>query len=135
MKVFIALLLVISGCACAGLPGAAAADGESGSATACSATSKKVIGGRFPVNLAFQNVDPTEAELATCTQARKVAERVTAIHLSAPAAVQRFSCSDFVLKRKPGIYRYRCTYDGAETTTEITITFAVSYVSEAVRAS
>lgn len=126
------LLAVVSGCALSAMAGPAAANGGSGSATACSATSKKVIGGRFLISLTYANVDPSEVGLATCTQARKVAERVTAMQLSLPGGKARivdgFSCTDFVLKRKPGIYRYRCAFDGAETTTEVTITFSVSYV-------
>jgi hypothetical protein len=132
MRFRLLLLAVVSGCALSALVGTATATGGSGSATACYGVSKKVIHGRFLISLTYANVDPAEAGLATCRQAREVAEHVTAMHLSLAGGesrtVEGFGCTDFVLKRKPAIYRYRCAYDAAETTTEVTITFSVSYV-------
>jgi hypothetical protein len=119
------------------LGGTAAANGGSGSATACSATSKKVVGGKFLVNLTMSNVDPSQAQFATCAHARKVAGRAASMELktTTAAVVEGFSCSDFVLKSKPPKFTYDCHFQGVDTATEIDLRFRVAYVKEQVRRS
>lgn len=130
-RIAVAAVVVASGLLSA-LGGTAVANGGSGSATACLATSKKVIGGRFLVNLTASNVDPSQKGFATCGYAGRVARRVIASELKTAKIVEGFSCTVNVLRSKPPKFAYHCVFQGADTATEVGVGFTVAYAKEAI---
>jgi hypothetical protein len=108
------------------LTGTAAAISGSGSATACISKSRHVEGGIL-VSLTKENVDPSQKRFATCAYAAKVARQVTSRRLEEPATVAGFRCFPFALSRKPAKFRYSCQFRGADTATEIHLSFTVVY--------
>lgn len=73
------------------------------------------------------NVDPTQARYATCAYAKKVAGGLTSLRIEEPKVVQGFRCTPRVLSTEPDVVKYSCLFRGADTATEIKITFKVKY--------
>jgi hypothetical protein len=105
----------------------AAAAGTHSSAIACSARSKNVIEKPFLVSVERNNVDPSQARYGTCAYAKKVVGGLTSLRIEEPKVVQGFRCTPRVLSTEPDVVKYGCLFRGADTATEIKITFKVKY--------
>ena len=93
----------------------------------CNANSKNVVGHAFKVKVAAQNVDPSQARYATCAYAKQVAGGLTALRIEEPKVVKGFRCTPRVTSTSPDVVKYTCLFRGADTATEIRLTFRVKY--------
>ena len=93
----------------------------------CNLVSKNVVGKKFKAKLAAENVDPSQARFATCAYAKKVVGGLTSLRIEEPKVVQGFRCTPRVLSTEPDVVKYQCLFRGADTATEIKITFKVKY--------
>jgi hypothetical protein len=122
-------LIAFCGLLCAALafaPGAAAKPAES----TCIAASPQAVGGKVTGKLTSSNVDPLQAQFATCGQAKRVIKKVTELGLEQPRGdVGGFYCRPTVFSTEPDFVRYICTFKGADTATFVKLTFAVQYKS------
>lgn len=122
-------LLMLSAAACAVLafaPAAAAAPAES----KCVAGSSDVVGGKIHGKLSSSNVDPLQAQFATCGHAKRVMRKVAELGLEQPRGdVGGFYCRPTVFATEPDFVSYVCTFKGADTATFVKLTFAVQYKS------
>lgn len=102
---------------------------EGGSApTACTTSSPKVVGGKIYGKLSSSNVDPLQAQFATCGHAKGVMKKVAQIGLEQPRGnVGGFYCRPTVFATEPDFVLYVCTFKGADTATFVKLTFAVQY--------
>lgn len=120
-------LLVLCALACAALafaPAASAAPAES----KCVTASPDVVGGKIHGKLSSSNVDPLQAQFATCGHAKRVMKRVAELGLEQPRGnVAAFYCRPTVFATEPDFVSYVCTFKGADTATFIKLTFAVQY--------
>jgi hypothetical protein len=120
-------LLILSAAACAALalaPAAAAAPAES----KCVTGSSDVVGGKIHGKLRSSNVDPLQAQFATCGHAKRVMKRVAGLGLEQPRGdVSGFYCRPTVFATEPDFVAYVCTFKGADTATFVKLTFAVQY--------
>ncbi len=96
----------------------------------CVANSPQVVGGKVTGKLTSSNVDPLQAQFATCGHAKKVIRKVTALGLEQPRGdVAAFHCVPTVFFTEPDFVLYKCTFKGADTATFVKLTFAVQYKS------
>lgn len=104
---------------------------EGGSATtACTTASPKVAGGKIYGKLSSSNVDPLQAQFATCGHAKGVMKKVAQLGLEQPRGdVAGFYCRPTVFATEPDFVSYICTFKGADTATFVKLTFAVQYKS------
>ncbi len=120
-------LLVLCALACAALaiaPAASAAPAESKCATA----SSDVVGGKIHGKLSSSNVDPLQAQFATCGHAKRVMKKVAELGLEKPRGdVSGFYCRPTVFATEPDFVSYICTFKGADTATFVKLTFAIQY--------
>ena len=93
----------------------------------CNLSSKNVVGGTFKAKLAAKNVDPSQSRYATCAYAKGVVNGLTSLRIEEPKVVKGFRCTPRVLSTSPDVVKYQCLFRGADTATEITITFKVKY--------
>jgi hypothetical protein len=122
-------LVVFCALLCAALalvPAAVAKPAE----TSCIASSPQVVGGKVYGKLSSSNVDPLQAQFATCGHAKGVMKKVTTLGLEQPRGdVGGFYCRPTVFSTEPDFVRYICTFKGADTATFVKLTFAVQYKS------
>ncbi|HWM64673.1 MAG TPA: hypothetical protein VNP96_11885 [Solirubrobacterales bacterium] len=122
-------LIVLGVLACAALVAAPAAVAAPTTET-CTAASPQVVGGKVTAKLASSNVDPLQAQFATCGHAKRVMKKVTQLGLEQPRGdVAGFYCRPTVFSTEPDFVLYVCTFRGADTATFIKSTFAVQYKS------
>lgn len=96
----------------------------------CIAASPQAVGGKVTAKLTARDVDPSQAQFATCGQAKRVMKKVTALGLEQPRGdVGGFYCKPTVFSTDPDFVRYICTFKGADTATFVKLTFAVQYKS------
>lgn len=96
----------------------------------CTASSPQVVGGKVTGKLRSSNVDPLQAQFATCAHAKKVMKKVTSLGLEQPRGdVAAFYCRPEVFFTEPDFVLYTCTFKGADTATFVKLTFAVQYKS------
>jgi hypothetical protein len=102
---------------------------EGGSApTTCTTTSPKVVGSKIYGKLSSSNVDPLQAQFATCGHAKGVIRKVAQLGLEQPRGdVAGFYCRPTVFATEPDFVSYVCTFKGADTATFVKLTFAVQY--------
>lgn len=93
----------------------------------CALRSKNVVGHTFKAKLAAEDVDPSQARYATCAYAKKVVGGLTSLRIEEPKVVRGFRCTPRVISTEPDVVKYQCLFRGADTATEITITFKVKY--------
>ncbi len=105
-------------------PSAVAAPKES----KCVASSSDVVGGKIHGKLSSSNVDPLQAQFATCGQAKRVMQKVAQLGLEQPRGdVSGFYCRPTVFATEPDFVSYVCTFKGADTATFVKLTFATQY--------
>jgi hypothetical protein len=102
---------------------------ENGSAPKpCTTTSSKVVGSKIYGKLSSSNVDPLQAQFATCGHAKGVMKKVAQLGLEQPRGdVAGFYCRPTVFATEPDFVSYICTFKGADTATFVKLTFAVQY--------
>jgi hypothetical protein len=94
----------------------------------CTATSPKVVGSKIYGKLSSSNVDPLQAQFATCGHAKGVMKKVAQLGLEQPRGdVAGFYCRPTVFATEPDFVSYICTFKGADTATFVRLTFAVQY--------
>jgi hypothetical protein len=116
-------------CAALALPSVAAA--AKTAPQSCTAASNAVVGGKVVGKLTSSNVDPVQAQFATCKHAKKVMQRATELGVEEPRPVRAFYCRPTVSSQDPQAVSYICTFRGADTATFIKLTFKVTYKDSA----
>jgi hypothetical protein len=95
--------------------------------TPCATSSPKVIGGKVKGRLSARNVNPVQAEFATCANAKKAMKKITGAGVEKPRSVAGLYCLPTVLRAEPDLVRYVCTFKGADTPMFVKLTFQVAY--------
>ena len=100
--------------------------------TSCNTTSKNVIGNKVSIRVAGKNVDPSQMQFAECKIVKKVANKMLSLRIEKPKAFEGFRCTPSVLTGgegtvEPQKVKYGCLFRGADTATEIRLTFTVTY--------
>ncbi|MGC1852828.1 MAG: hypothetical protein WA687_10370 [Solirubrobacterales bacterium] len=130
-------LIALCALVCAALafaPAATAHDGPhspvatAAAPEACVAGSPDVVGGKIHGKLSSSNVDPLQAQFATCGHAKRVMKKVAQLGLEQPRGdVSAFYCRPTVFATEPDFVSYVCTFKGADTATFVKLTFAIQY--------
>lgn len=94
---------------------------------ACVVSSGNVIGKTVIGALSAENVEPKQASLATCAEAKKAIRRITALRVEVPKVVNGFRCVPTVYGTSPDIVSYRCVLRGADTALTVRLRFVVAY--------
>jgi hypothetical protein len=100
--------------------------------TSCTTNSKNVIGHKVTIRVAGKNVDPTQMEFAECKIVKKVANKMLSLRIEKPKVYEGFRCTPTVYTKgegteEPQVVKYKCLFRGADTATEIRLTFKVTY--------
>jgi hypothetical protein len=90
---------------------------------------ENVQGGQATVTVTGSDVDPSQADQATCAEARTVARQATAGAAEMPVNADGFQCDPSVQSTGPDVVDWECTFRGADTATDITMSFQVTYSS------
>ena len=97
------------------------------SSTPCATSSPNVIGGKVKGQLSARNVNPIQAEFATCANAKKAMKKITGAGVEKPRSVAGLYCLPTVLGTEPDLVRYVCTFKGADTPMFVKLVFKVKY--------
>jgi hypothetical protein len=100
--------------------------------TNCVATSRNVIGNKITAKVVGKNVAPSQQRYAGCGIVRKVVKGLTDIRIEKPKVVEGYRCTPTVYTKgqgteEPQVVKYNCLFRGADTATEIRVTFKVTY--------
>ena len=100
--------------------------------TSCTTNSKNVIGNKVTIRVAGKNVASTQMEFAECKVVKKVANKMLSLRIEKPKVFEGFRCTPSVLTGgegtvEPQKVKYSCLFRGADTATEIRLTFTVTY--------
>jgi hypothetical protein len=100
--------------------------------TSCVTNSKNVLAGKVQINITGKNVAPSQMKYAECKIAKKVANKMLSLRIEKPKAYEGFRCTPKVLTmgdgtEEPQIVQYKCLFRGADTATEIKLSFKVTY--------
>jgi hypothetical protein len=98
----------------------------------CKATSNNVVGNRITVSVTGKNVAKSQQRFANCGVVRKVVKGLTSIRIEMPKTLEGYRCTPRVLTGGEGTVEpqkvaYNCLFRGADTSTEITLKFKVTY--------
>jgi hypothetical protein len=130
------IALVLAGAlalvALVGVGSAAAMPTEGIVNTSCVTKSKNVLAGKVQINIAGKNVAPSQMKYAECKIAKKVANKLLSLRIEKPKTYEGFRCTPKVLTmgdgtEEPQIVQYKCLFRGADTATEIKLSFKVTY--------
>lgn len=88
---------------------------------------QNVEGGKATVTVTGSNVDPSQADQATCAEAKVVAREVTSGGSEMPLNADGFQCTPSVVSTGPDVVNWECTFRGADTATDITMSFQATY--------
>jgi hypothetical protein len=109
----------------------AAASSASASAmpaeTKCTTTSKNVDTKDVKGFITATNVDPSQAQFATCKTAKKVMNKMLSLRIEEPKVYEGFRCTPNVIQTEPDVVMYRCVFKGADTATFIKLIFTARY--------
>lgn len=86
-----------------------------------------VQGGQTTVTVTGSDVDPSQADSATCAEAKTVARQATAGGAEMPVNADGFQCEPSVVSTGPDKVNWECSFRGADTATDITMSFQVTY--------
>ena len=95
--------------------------------TSCTTNSKNVIGNKVTIKVAGINVDPSQMQFAECKIVKKVANKMLSLRIEKPKVFEGFRCTPTVVHTEPDVVKYSCLFRGADTATEIRLTFTVTY--------
>jgi len=119
------LILTALACALCACTGTAAAKPA---AKTCVTNSKNVIGHTVTGTLTASNVNSVQAQYATCAQAKKAMNQITALRIEMPKSVSAgYYCVPTVLDTAPDLVKYKCTFKGADTPMFVKLLFQVKY--------
>ncbi|MBN9623265.1 MAG: hypothetical protein J0H06_09965 [Actinobacteria bacterium] len=100
--------------------------------TTCTTNSKNVIGKKVTITVKGKNVAPTQMEFAECPVVKKVANKMLSLRIEKPKVWEGYRCTPTVYTKGQGteeaqIVKYSCLFRGADTATEIRLSFKVTY--------
>jgi hypothetical protein len=100
--------------------------------TACTTTSKNVVGKKVTIKVTGNNVDPSQMQFAECKIVKKVANKMLSLRIEKPKVYEGFRCTPKVFTKgdgteEPQVVKYSCLFRGADTATEIRLNFKVTY--------
>lgn len=100
--------------------------------TSCTTNSKNVIGNKVTIRVAGKNVAQSQMEFAECKVVKKVANKMLSLRIEKPKTWEGFRCTPTVYTKgegteEPQVVKYSCLFRGADTATEIRLTFKVTY--------
>jgi hypothetical protein len=107
-------------------PGGAAA-GAMPAETPCNTTSKNVSTKNVKGFITATNVDPSQAQFATCKTAKKVMNKMLSLRIEEPKVFEGFRCTPNVIQTEPDVVLYRCVFKGADTATFVKLLFTAKY--------
>jgi hypothetical protein len=93
----------------------------------CNTTSKNVTTKLVRGFITATNVDPSQAEFATCKTAKKVMNKMLSLRIEEPKVFEGFRCTPTVVQTEPDVVLYKCVFKGADTATYIRLTFTAKY--------
>lgn len=93
----------------------------------CTTTSKNVTTKNVQGFIYATNVDPQQAQFATCKTAKKVMNKMLGLRIEKPKVFEGFRCTPAVVQTGPDIVNYKCVFKGADTATFIKLTFTAKY--------
>lgn len=97
--------------------------------TTCTTSSPNVAGRAIEGTLVSSDVNPVQAEYATCGYAQKVMKKIANARIEETGDVEGFYCQIVSAKKsKPPILNYSCTFKGADTAMFVGLYFSVRYV-------
>jgi hypothetical protein len=100
--------------------------------TTCTTNSKNVIGNKVTITVTGKNVAKSQEKFAKCPTVKKVANKNLSLRIEKPLTFEGFRCTPRVLAGGEGTVEpqkvaYNCLFRGADTATEITLKFKVTY--------
>jgi hypothetical protein len=100
--------------------------------TTCTTNSKNVIGNKVTITVTGKNVAKSQEKFAKCPTVKKVANKNLSLRIEKPLTFEGFRCTPRVLTGGEGTVEpqkvaYNCLFRGADTATEITLKFKVTY--------
>jgi hypothetical protein len=107
--------------------GSASAAGTKPIERTCTTTSKNVTTKNVQGFVYATNVDPRQAESATCKTAKKVMNKMLSLRIEMPKVYEGFRCTPAVVQTEPDIVNYKCVFKGADTATYIKLIFTAKY--------
>lgn len=98
----------------------------------CTTTSANVIGKSVKIAVTGKNVARSQQKFAECPIVKKVADKMLSLRIEKPKAFEGFRCTPRVLTSgegtvEPQVVKYDCVFRGADTSTEISLKFKVTY--------
>jgi len=133
MKRFSLLLAGVLACLAFASVGTASAMPTEGIVnTACTTSSKNVIGKKVTITVTGKNVYSGQMSFAECPTVKKVANKMLSLRIEKPKVFEGYRCTPTVLTGgegtvEPQKVRYNCLFRGADTATEIRLKFTVTY--------
>jgi hypothetical protein len=98
----------------------------------CVTTSNNTVPKKITAVVAGKNVAQSQMRYANCGVVRKVVKGITNLRIEEPKVIEGFRCTPRVLTSGQGteeaqVVKYSCLFRGADTATEIRLTFKVTY--------
>lgn len=93
----------------------------------CSVRSNKVAGQKVTATVSGKNVARSQMRFAECKVVKRVLRAVINRGLEEPAVIQGYRITPTVLNTKTQTVRYRGLLRGADTATEITLKFRITF--------
>ncbi len=93
----------------------------------CNTTSKNVTTKIVRGFVTATNVDPSQAQFATCKTAKKVMNKMLSLRIEMPKIFEGFRCTPNVIQTEPDVVLYKCVFKGADTATFIKLLFTAKY--------
>lgn len=93
----------------------------------CTTTSKNASPKSVKGFVTATNVDPSQAEFATCKSAKKVMNKMLSLRIEQPKVYEGFRCTPTVVQTEPDVVTYKCVFKGADTATFIKLLFSARY--------
>jgi hypothetical protein len=97
--------------------------------TACTTTSKNVIGKKVTIKVTGENVDPTQMKFAECKIVNRVVKQVIKKEVESPMAIEGFRITPSITSETPLTIKYKGLFRGADTATEIKLKFKITYAN------
>lgn len=123
----LALLAVLAALGVTALAPSGATAGAMPAETKCNTTSKNVTTKVVRGFITATNVDPSQAQFATCKTARKVMNKMLSLRIEEPKVYEGFRCTPKVIQTEPDVVLYKCVFKGADTATFIKLLFTAKY--------
>lgn len=123
MRRFTLLVAAVAAIALVVAPGASAKNAPK----TCTTNSKNVVGKTVKGTLVASNVNKTQAQYATCAQAKKAMNKLLSLRIEEPKSVAGYYCTPTVHSTEPDVVSYKCLFRGADTPMMVKLTFKVTY--------